>query len=245
MVAIGARSLRALSTSGAAVAALAGAAACASGWWWGVLLVAYFALTTALSKSGSQSKARLMESIVEKGDERDGWQVLANGGAFVGAALGHLIWHSPSWYAIGAGALAASAADTWATEVGMLSSGQAVSIVSGRRVPVGTSGGVTVAGSVAALGGALFIAVLAAFARWPIVFAAVALGGIAGAITDSLLGASVQCRRWCSACGKATERKVHNCNAPTEVVGGSRWVDNDVVNGICSVVGGLITLVLQ
>jgi uncharacterized membrane protein len=120
-----------------------------------------------------------------------------------------------------------------------------VSILSFRQVPVGTSGGVTLAGWIAAVAGALFVAALAAFARWPVAFAAIALGGVAGAVADSILGAAAQCRRWCDACRQSTERRIHDCGSRTRVSGGSRWLDNDGVNALCSAVGALITLLLQ
>jgi uncharacterized protein (TIGR00297 family) len=209
------------------------------------MLVAFFVATSALSRLGDRKKRPLVESIVEKGDERDVWQVLANGGLFALAALAQLVSESPAWYGLAAGALAASAADTWATEVGLLSQRAPVSILSGRRVLAGTSGGVTMSGTAGALAGALFIGVLAALARWPVAFAAIALGGIGGALADSILGASVQCRRWCKACDAPTERAVHDCGGATQVIGGIRWLDNDAINAICSAVGALITLVLR
>src|SRR5438093_5230732 len=46
-----------------------------------------------------------------------------------------------------AGALAAAAADTWATEIGAFSPFAPRLITSGRQVPRGTSGGITVLGS--------------------------------------------------------------------------------------------------
>jgi uncharacterized protein (TIGR00297 family) len=245
VIAVAARKFRALSSSGALTAVAVGTITVAAGWSWGILLVAFFASATILSKYGEQRKAELVGAIVEKGDERDGWQVLANGGVFAIAALAHLIWHSPIPAAIGAGALAASAADTWATEIGTLSRGKPVSILSGGHVPVGTSGAVTLVGSIAAVTGALFIAALVTFASWPVTFAAVALGGVAGAVADSILGATAQCRRWCEACRESTERKVHDCGAGTRVSGGCAWLDNDGVNALCSVVGALITLLLR
>lgn len=215
-----------------------------AGWSWSALLVAHFVAASALSKTGEARKAPLLTPILEKGDERDARQVLANGGVFVLAAIAYMVSKSPAWYALGAGALAASAADTWATEVGTLARHDPVSIVSGKRVPPGTSGGITLWGWSAAFGGALFIAAGAAFARWPVSFTAVALGGMAGALSDSLLGATIQCRRWCDSCEKPTERNVHVCGTRTRVSGGYRWVDNDAVNAISSVVGALITLLL-
>jgi uncharacterized protein (TIGR00297 family) len=245
VIAIAARKFRALSSSGALTAVAMGTIAVAAGWSWGILLIAFFASVTVLSKFGEQRKTELLGAMVEKMDERDGWQVLANGGVFAIAALAHLIWNSPIPAAVGAGALAASAADTWATEIGTLSRGQPVSIISGGRVSAGTSGAVTLAGSIAAVAGALFIGALVTFASWPVTFAAVALGGVAGAVADSILGATAQCRRWCDRCGQSTERKVHDCGAATRTSGGFAWLDNDGVNALCCVVGALITLLVQ
>jgi uncharacterized protein (TIGR00297 family) len=245
IVALAARRLRALSTSGAVAATLVGAMAVAAGWSWGILLIAYFVAASALSKLGERRKAELAGSIIEKNDQRDARQVLANGGVCALAAFGFLVWHSPQWYALGIGALAASAADTWATEIGILAGRDPVSIVSGRPVPAGTSGGVSLVGMLASVGGALFIAEGAALARWPVPFTAVALGGLAGAVADSLLGATLQTRRWCDACAKSTERSVHDCGRLTRRTGGLRGLDNDAVNAVCSSVGALVALLLS
>ena len=245
LTAFGARRMRALSTTGAIAASFVGTAAVVAGWSWAALLITYFAAATALSKLGEGRKANRIGAIVDKGDERDATQVFANGGIFAIAALAHLITHFPGWFAIGIGALAASAADTWATEVGTLVGKEPVSIISGKRVPAGTSGGITIAGSLAGVTGALFVASGAALAQWPVTFTAVALGGIAGALSDSLLGATLQSRRWCDACEKPTERLVHDCGNRTRRIGGVGGLDNDAVNAICSVVGALVVLLLS
>jgi uncharacterized protein (TIGR00297 family) len=237
--------MRALSTSGAGASAVAGTLAIAAGWSWGVLLLSFFATGSALSKLWERKKAALVSRVVEKGGERDARQVLANGGVYALAAAGSLISPSPIWYALGAGALAACTADTWATEVGTLVGGAPVSIRSAARVPPGTSGAITLPGTMAGVGGALFIAAGAALASWPVPFAAVALGGIAGALADSVLGAWIQARRWCDHCDEPTERIVHDCGTATRHAGGVRGFDNDVVNAVCSGVGALITLLLS
>ena len=186
-----------------------------------------------------------MGSVVEKGDERDAGQVIANGGVFAAAALGYVLAPSPVWYAIGAGALAASTADTWATEVGTLAGADPVSIISWQKVPPGTSGGVSLIGTAGGVGGALFISAVSAFANWPVPFTAVALGGLAGTLVDSLLGATLQARRWCDVCSKSTERLVHSCGTKARHAGGLAGLDNDAVNSVCSGVGALIALLLS
>ena len=216
-----------------------------AGWSWVALLLAFFVSSSALSRFGEGQKEARVSRVVPQRREREARQVLANGGVFALAALGHLAFPSPGWFALGSGAIAASNADTWATEVGTLSAVDPVSILSGARVPAGTSGAVTLIGIVAGAAGAVFIALGAALAHWPASSAAVALGGIAGALTDSLLGATLQTRRWCDVCASSTERLVHTCGNTTRHVAGVRSLDNDVVNALSSMVGALIALVLS
>jgi uncharacterized membrane protein len=107
------------------------------------------------------------------------------------------------------------------------------------------SGGVTVAGTFAALTGAAFIACAAALLGWGTRVALAALvGGMVGSTLDSLLGALVQSRRWCARCEQPTERLVHDCGEPTRLTGGLAWCDNDVVNIACGAVGGLLALAI-
>lgn len=244
-VALAARRARTLATSGVIAAAVVGTISLAAGWSWGALLLSMFVSASALSRLGERQKTERVGSVLEKGGERDAGQVFANGGVYAVAALGSLLAPSPIWYAIGAGALAASAADTWATEVGTLAGGDPISIVSGRRVAPGTSGGISLLGTAVGVGGALFMGTAAALTSWPVPFAAVALGGVAGALADSLLGATVQARRWCDLCAKSTERLVHSCGTPTSHAGGLVGFDNDAVNAVCSGVGALVALLLS
>lgn len=221
-----------------------GTIAIAAGWSWGALLLSMFISVSWLSQIGSAKKTSRLASVVAKGGDRDAAQLVANGAVFTVAALGSTIWPAQSWYAIAAGALAFSAADTWATEIGTLARGDPRSIVTWRTVPAGTSGGVSFHGTVAAVAGALFIASLASFAGWPVSFAAVALGGVIAALADSVIGATLQVQRWCPTCGKPTERAVHDCGTPTKIAGGIRALNNDAVNALCSAIGALIALVL-
>jgi uncharacterized protein (TIGR00297 family) len=245
IIAVAARRARTLATSGAIAATVMGTISLAAGWTWGALLLTMFVPASALSRLGERQKAERVGPVVEKGGERDAGQVVANGGMYAVAALGSLLGPSPIWYAIGAGALAASAADTWATEVGTLAEGDPISIISGRRVAPGTSGGISLMGTAAGVGGALFIGAGAALTDWPVRFAAVALGGVAGTLADSLLGATVQTRRWCERCSESTERHVHSCGTPTRHRGGLVGFDNDAVNAVCSGVGALVALLLS
>jgi len=231
---------RALSASGAVAAALVGTLAMAAGWAWGVLVIAYFTTSSLLSRFRAAEKHARMEARVEKQGPRDAFQVLANGGVYALMALQYSSHPDVIWQVLGAGALAASAADTWATEIGALAKAPPRSILSLKPVAVGTSGGVTIQGLLAALAGGGFVALVAWLVGWPIATSVAALlGGIFGCLLDSVLGASLQARYWCAVCGAVTERRRHHCGTSTTRVGGLAWLNNDGVNAIATVGGAV------
>lgn len=239
-VAGGAFRLGSLSASGLAAGVIAGTLSIAAGWSWGILLLSLFLTATALSRYRETMKEIRIAPVVQKGGRRDAWQVAANGGFFVGCAAGFLILPADWWMLLAIGALATSAADTWATEVGTLSRRPPRSILGGAAVPAGTSGAVSPAGTMAGVAGALFIGLMALLAGWDAALPGAFVGGVSGMSIDSLLGATVQCRRWCDSCDSGTERVVHSCGAATRHAGGVTWLDNDAVNGVSTVSGGLI-----
>jgi uncharacterized protein (TIGR00297 family) len=238
--------LKSLSASGAAAATLLGIVASAAGTDWAALLVLYFVSSSALSRAGASAKARRTAGVVAKGGARDATQVLANGGAFGLAAVAMLV--SPSlWPAVAAaGALAASAADTWATEFGTWRGGTPRHVLTWQPLAPGMSGGVTVVGTLAMVVGAAAVAGTAVALGWPASAApAVLLGGIAGAVADSVLGATVQERRRCPTCDVSTEQPLHACGTLAPVVGGWPGVSNDAVNAAATGTGALVAVLLM
>ena len=244
-IAFAARAARSLTTSGATAATVIGTLGVAAGWNWGALLILYFVSSTVLSRLGRTKKEERTSSVVAKGGRRDAIQVLANGGVFAAAAIAMLIEPDVRWIALGAGSLAAAAADTWATEVGTLYGGTPRSILTWQPVPPGTSGGISLIGTIAALAGATFIAIIVRTLGWtPRIANLVALGGIVGAMADSVIGATIQARRWCDACERETERITHDCGAATRRLRGLAWLDNDVVNVLSNAAGGILAALL-
>lgn len=241
VIALTAWRLRALTVSGVVAAWMAGTVAMGAGWDWGILLVGYFVSATMLSRFRSAEKIDRSGGRLEKPGARDAAQVASNGGWFVLAAFFH--WYPPHvvWQCIGAGALAASAADTWATEIGSLSRVPPRSIVTGERVAPGTSGGVTFTGTIAGLAGAIFVGLLVVALHWPnAAFWAAVGGGVVGTLVDSLLGATVQARFWCPSCGVETESRRHDCGTRTTHRAGMSWLNNDGVNAIATLAGAAV-----
>ncbi|MBC7791259.1 MAG: DUF92 domain-containing protein [Anaerolineae bacterium] len=234
-----------LSGSGALAATALGTGAVAAGWPWAWLLIAFFVSSSGLSALSGARKADRSRSILAKQGKRDAVQVLVNGGIFVIAALVAEATQSDSWTIAAIGSLSAAAADTWGTELGMLSRGEPWSLIERRRVPAGTSGAVSWRGIIATLGGALFVAGIAAVLGWSTrTVLAASCAGVFGAVLDTLLGAFLQAQWSCPDCGTKTERRLHSCGAATNLVRGPAWLDNDVVNLICAAMGAIAAVLL-
>ena len=127
-----------------------------------LLLLAFFSSSIALSRAGKARKKKLVD--IGKGGARDAWQVLANGGVATACIvawvfLGHSEPHS-IWFVAFAGAYAAATADTWGTEIGTLAAKAPVSILTGKPLATGLSGGVSSPGTAAEVAGAVLIALL-------------------------------------------------------------------------------------
>jgi len=232
--------LGALSAGGAWTAAALGVVSMGAGWTWGILLIAYFVTSSFLTRFRAGEKLARTEDRADKTGARDAPQVVANGGAYGIMALSYWLAPGEIWQALAAGALAASAADTWATEIGTLARSEARSIIGWHPVPTGTSGGVTALGLGGSVAGAGLVAGVAWLVGWPVSTVVAALaGGLVGSLVDSVLGASLQARRHCTKCNAITERLVHGCGTRTDVVGGIEWLDNDGVNAIATLFGAV------
>ena len=239
----------ALTKGGALAAVAAGTTTCAAGGVGaGSSLIAFFVSSSAWSRVGRARKSSLA-TIWEKGDRRDAWQVIANGGVACVCLAASARREGTAFRAGAAAALAVAAADTWATELGSLSRAPARLITSGAVVPRGTSGAITIPGCLAALAGAVFTAAWfwlcegQGRARLRAVLST-GLCGLAGSLLDSLLGATLQARYRCPTCLVATERRLHSCGTATILVGGVPWFRNDVVNLVSTAAGAMLGMAL-
>jgi uncharacterized protein (TIGR00297 family) len=218
------------------------------GWQWAVLLLAFFISSSALTRAFKGAKQGAEEKY-EKGGRRDEMQVLSNGGVAALFVVLHAIFPAVAWPWIGfAGALAAVNADTWATELGVLNPGKPRLLTAlGTPVEKGTSGAVSLVGTLASLLAAALIGGLAAL-MLPIaggLLAGIALAGLIGSLVDSLLGATVQALYYCPLDKKETEKHpLHGCGTPTVHIRGWRWLNNDLVNVACALTGAAAALLL-
>lgn len=216
--------------------------------WFGILLL-FFISSSLLSKLHHENKAEL-EATYDKTGRRDAGQVFANGGLGMLLVLLNAIYPLEIWGFLFIGVMATVTSDTWATEIGTLAKRPPRSVLTGKVLQAGTSGGVSLPGTLAAAAGGVLIGVaswlLRAASGMPqhsLLTLALAglLGGLAGAFADSVLGATVQRMNRCAVCAREVEASMH-CGKPTVYARGWRWMDNDTVNAVSSIIGGVVAL---
>ncbi|MCK6542474.1 DUF92 domain-containing protein [bacterium] len=239
---------RLLTADGAAGAFLLGSVIFGiGGWMWALPILVFFISSSLLSRLGKRRKAQF-DTIFEKGSTRDAGQVLANGGLAGAVALAAQLYPGEVWYIVYLAVIAAATADTWATEIGTFFQATPRSVLHWRKVQPGTSGGISLPGTLGAFTGSLWIAMTGAYVMgenlniqglW-----FVTLAGFLGSIADSFLGATLQAQYACQTCGKPTEKKQH-CDEPTRQVRGLVWMHNDAVNMIASGFGGILAYIMM
>jgi uncharacterized protein (TIGR00297 family) len=209
--------------------------------------VVFFVSSTALSRVGSAAKFEASQGRIAKTGARDWKQVFANGGVFAVASIMSVapVASESRWLGVAAlGALATANGDTWATELGILWGRAPRSIVSWQLTPRGTSGAVSAPGTVAGIAGVLLIAVSASMLHIDQdATGAIVAGGVAGLVSDSVLGAAIQSQRWCDQCRETTERRVHSCGTRTSHRRGIRGLDNDGVNALATLIGAIVAAI--
>nr|WP_270180591.1 DUF92 domain-containing protein [Alkalihalobacillus sp. CinArs1] len=230
----------ALSRKGTVAAIFTGNAIAYGFGWKGLVLLGVFFGTSTLWSKYKQDRKQETERIVVKGSARDEYQVLANGGAAAFAGVMMAMFPSLWWIAFFISALAASNADTWASELGVLAKRDPYHILKLRTVPRGTSGAVSMPGLLASFLASLLVAGVGFFLfDLPFTLFLVITGaGVLGSMIDTIIGATIQEEFYCETCSLKTERTVH-CGVGTTKIKGISGINNDVVNMVSSLCGGI------
>lgn len=237
---------RTLTTDGALAATGVGTLVLAgTGGAGGAALLAFFVGSSVVSRLGDTHTPRWLDA---KGSQRDAAQVLANGGVAAVGGLSGLLLDPLLGLSVVLCTLATAGADTWATSLGALSRQPPVHLARLERVPTGTSGAVSWAGTLGGVAGGMLVALAGLLGGAlvptpgllvaPALAGAAVLVGVGGMALDSLLGATVQARFHCPACDLPSERRQHRCGAATALAGGHRWLDNDMVNALATLAAG-------
>lgn len=261
-VALASLRLRLLTVAGCLGAAVVGTLAFATGGWplW-LLLMWFFGSSNIASRFMARRDERHgLVSPIKKSKPRRLRQVLANSVPFLACAVLYVV-SGASWFlVVAAGALAASTADTWASEVGIHSKRSPVNIVTREPMERGLSGGVSPLGLGATVTSSVMSALLAVilFKTFGFdvptdvtAFLFIVLCGVVGSVVDSMLGALVQAKYRAPGAngveGPVVDATPKRGAAGYTLASGYAWVTNDTVNlmsGIAVVALGLLVIVV-
>jgi len=205
-------------------------------------LITFFVFGSVLSRVGRGTSTKADASrLHHRRGARTAWQVAANGGPALLFLVAWALLRRESLLLAGLACFAGASADTFSSELGMLSRRQPVSLLSGKPVQPGLSGGVTPLGLCGAALGSLLLSLFAL--PWGLRAAGpVFLCGIACSLLDSLLGAGLQAK-YSLPGGALTERPLLE-GAPLPLAEGLAFVNNDVVNFTSILTCGLLAALL-
>ena len=181
------------------------------------------------------------ENIKIKKSNRNISQVYANGGvALFICIINHFYYHDLMYPCFLASAAAANS-DTWGTELGKMSNKNPIDIISGHEIAPGTSGGITLIGTIGSILGSFVIGIVGHYFYVSLnLLLLVIISGFLSSIIDSILGSTVQAR-YISADGLIITEKNKKL---FYLFTGSNIINNDIVNLYCTLSGPFIFLLL-
>ncbi|MFT8356480.1 MAG: DUF92 domain-containing protein [Bifidobacterium aquikefiri] len=194
--------------------------------WVAASLLLFFIAGSLVSKISNSTKKR---GECRQGDAgaRNWKQVLCNSlPACVALWLAHFSHNTNTAALICFSVFAAACADTFSSEIGMLSRGKVLNLINMRPVPNGTSGGVTLLGIAAGMAGSALLAIPSAGQYGIRGFLFVLVLGFFGTLIDSALGSTIQ-QRFADKHGQLMDAPAY---PRQRAVVGIAYASNNVVN---------------
>lgn len=179
------------------------------------------------------------------GPGRGALQILINGGLGTLSVILFGLTGERWLFALTLTAIGGCFIDSVSSDVGRMAKRQPYDPLRRTRVERGLSGGMTVLGTVSAAVFSLLIAAFAGFAARMSVGAALLIGGLSFSQTlaDTAMGSLLQVKYRCPVCGADTEKREH-CGEATVYRSGVRWIGNNAVNLLSSLLVTLLAAIL-
>ena len=215
---------------------------------WALLMI-FFISSSVLTKVNKKILKKPID-LEKKG--RNYLQVIANAGVATIFSVMFYVFQEHIYLVAAAAAIAASNADTWASEIGTLSKGKNYNILTFKEMDKGLSGAVTILGLFASIIGALVIGFffvlfdsfvegfdLAETLKNGFI---ISFGGFVGALIDSVFGALIQAKYKDEKTGNLFENKAF-AKGSFVLVSGFALITNDVVNMLSALFASIMTVV--
>ena len=159
---------------------------------WTIPVIFFFMSSVLFTKLNAHANKK--PSLISQ--PRNSWQVIANSLAAVVFSAIFLFTQNSLYIFLFIASVAAFTADTWASEIGPIFNRKCLSLASFKTGKAGISGGISVAGSLAAFLGALSVAVLSYYLFFNELnirmILIITLSGFFASFTDSILGAFIE-----------------------------------------------------
>lgn len=186
------------------------------------------------------------QSIHSKNGARDASQICANLLPAVICLLIYFFTSNTAFLIAYLASIAGATADTWASEIGILSNKATIDVLTLRKTPKGLSGGISLLGTIASIGGSFLSTtcffIFNFFSSNPLTyphFVIIFSVGILASLIDSILGSFFQ-GKYLTIHNQLTEQKKNN-----QLVTGYSWMSNDLVNLSTSILSSLLALFLS
>ncbi|MFW8054311.1 DUF92 domain-containing protein [Vagococcus fluvialis] len=185
------------------------------------------------------------KQVHEKLSARDSFQILANTLPATLCIITYLSTNNTTFVLGYLASTAAASADTWASELGILSKRKTFDLKSFKPVPKGISGGVSFLGTLASLAASCCIVFVFYFFNFikPIPidskqYLIIIIIGFSGSLIDSFIGSFFQ-GLFRDNNQELTDKKEHN-----QLVKGFTWLNNDGVNIITNLIITTLALII-
>ncbi len=214
------------------------------GWLSFCALAATLVFTLIAGKISGKKREKAEKKLHAKHGRRDSVQIICNVGMSALMALLYALTKREMFLCACGASLAASLADSMASELGILSKSAPRDACTFKKVEAGMSGGVSALGfAMSAVGAAIIAAVCLGQGKGIFFSLVIFVSGFVAAYVDSVLGSVVQAKYRCPICGALTEKKKH-CGEAGVMEKGCCFIDNDAVNFLNNLSGAVIALVL-
>lgn len=199
------------------------------------ILIFFFISSSIISKFNKNEKEKY---------GRDYIQVISNSIVSLFFLTLYYFLHDLTYLVVAVVAIAASTADTWASEIGSLSKGKTYSILTFKAMEKGLSGAVSMLGVVASFLGALMISLMfsALYFLTEEFSVIITISGFFGSILDSYLGVFLQAKYKDIKSGKIAEM-ISNTEQFI-LISGKKFINNSTVNFIMVLTISVVTYLL-
>ncbi len=215
------------------------------GWTFLTCLYTFFISSTIVSSVKKSYKKKKTSGIHHKSGKRDIVQVLANSLIAIILAFIYYFTKNEIYYIAVFIAFACFNADTWASELGIISKKDNIYILGFKKVQKGISGAVTLYGLVCSLIGSFLVALIYLVIHADIkTVLIITLFGFIGSFFDSIMGQLFQVLYFDKELNKLTEKK-YNGEKENEIVKGFEIINNDAVNFIAPIISVTIFILVR